>query len=56
MESILLDTMFELPSMENVDKVVINKDVVESAALPDFSADAPKAAKAKVAQEKTDVA
>ncbi len=36
MENILLDTMYELPSMENIEEVVINKDVVESAALPKF--------------------
>ncbi|MGK2285764.1 ATP-dependent Clp protease ATP-binding subunit ClpX [Pedomonas sp. V897] len=29
MEAILLDTMFELPGMDGVDEVVINKDVVE---------------------------
>jgi ATP-dependent Clp protease ATP-binding subunit ClpX len=28
MESILLDTMYDLPSMEGVDEVVIDKDVV----------------------------
>ncbi|MCH8685606.1 ATP-dependent Clp protease ATP-binding subunit ClpX [Pedomonas mirosovicensis] len=29
MEAILLDTMFDLPGMDGVDEVVINKDVVE---------------------------
>lgn len=34
MESILLETMFELPSYESVEQVVINKEVVESQASP----------------------
>lgn len=34
MEGILLDTMFELPSYENVDEIVINKEVVEGRAQP----------------------
>lgn len=34
MESILLDTMFELPSYENVEEVIINKEVVEGRAQP----------------------
>jgi ATP-dependent Clp protease ATP-binding subunit ClpX len=34
MESILLETMFELPSLEGVDQVVINKEVVEGRAKP----------------------
>jgi ATP-dependent Clp protease ATP-binding subunit ClpX len=34
MESILLDTMFEMPSYEDVEEVVINKDVVEGTAQP----------------------
>jgi ATP-dependent Clp protease ATP-binding subunit ClpX len=34
MESILLDTMFELPSMSGVEEVVINKEVVEGRAKP----------------------
>ena len=34
MESILLETMFEIPGLEGVTEVVINKDVVESAAKP----------------------
>jgi ATP-dependent Clp protease ATP-binding subunit ClpX len=29
MENILLDTMFDLPSMDGVDEVMIDKDVVE---------------------------
>jgi ATP-dependent Clp protease ATP-binding subunit ClpX len=28
MENILLDTMFDLPSMDGVDEVVVDKDVV----------------------------
>ena len=34
MENILLDTMFEMPSFEDVDEVVINKEVVEGRAQP----------------------
>src|SRR5262249_34614306 len=34
MEGILLDTMFDLPSLEGVEEVVISKEVVEGAARP----------------------
>jgi ATP-dependent Clp protease ATP-binding subunit ClpX len=34
MEDILLDTMFELPSMDNVDEVVVNEEAVMSEAKP----------------------
>ena len=34
MEGILLDTMFELPSLEGVEEVVISKEVVEGTARP----------------------
>jgi ATP-dependent protease Clp ATPase subunit len=34
MESILLDTMFDLPSLEGVEEVVIAKQVVEATAPP----------------------
>ena len=34
MESILLDTMFELPSLEGVKEVVISREVVEGTARP----------------------
>jgi ATP-dependent Clp protease ATP-binding subunit ClpX len=34
MEDILLDTMFELPSLEGVEKVVISQEVVEGTAPP----------------------
>ncbi|MBD3678620.1 MAG: ATP-dependent Clp protease ATP-binding subunit ClpX [Rhodobacteraceae bacterium] len=34
LEDILLDTMFELPSMENVDEVVVNEEAVTSEASP----------------------
>ena len=34
LESILLDLMYELPSMTNVEEVVINADVVDNAAAP----------------------
>ncbi len=36
MESILLDTMFDLPSMENVEEVIINGDVVNSVGQPEI--------------------
>jgi ATP-dependent Clp protease ATP-binding subunit ClpX len=34
MESILLDTMFDLPSLEGVEEVVISRKVVEGSARP----------------------
>jgi len=34
MEGILLDTMFELPGLDEVDEVVINKEVIEGRAKP----------------------
>jgi ATP-dependent Clp protease ATP-binding subunit ClpX len=34
METILLETMFELPSLHGVEEVVINKEVVAAAAKP----------------------
>ncbi|KPN63102.1 ATP-dependent Clp protease ATP-binding subunit ClpX [Aliiroseovarius crassostreae] len=34
MEDILLDTMFELPALENVDEVVVNEEAVTSDASP----------------------
>ena len=34
MESILLDTMFDLPSLEGVEEVVISSEVVEGTARP----------------------
>jgi ATP-dependent Clp protease ATP-binding subunit ClpX len=34
MEAILLDTMFDLPSLEGVEEVVISKQAVEGAARP----------------------
>jgi ATP-dependent Clp protease ATP-binding subunit ClpX len=34
MESILLDTMFELPSMRGVEEIVVSADVVEGRAQP----------------------
>ena len=34
MEGILLDTMFDLPSLEGVEEVVISREVVEGAAQP----------------------
>jgi ATP-dependent Clp protease ATP-binding subunit ClpX len=36
MESILLATMFDLPSLENVEEVVVNKEVAENRAQPLF--------------------
>jgi ATP-dependent Clp protease ATP-binding subunit ClpX len=37
MESILLSTMFDLPGLENVDEVVINREVAEGRAAPLFT-------------------
>jgi len=34
METILLDTMFDLPGLEGVEEVVISKQVVEGASVP----------------------
>ncbi|HKJ75357.1 MAG TPA: ATP-dependent Clp protease ATP-binding subunit ClpX, partial [Alphaproteobacteria bacterium] len=34
MEGVLLDTMYELPSLEGVEEVVINSEVVEGRAQP----------------------
>jgi ATP-dependent Clp protease ATP-binding subunit ClpX len=34
MESILLDTMFDLPSLEGVEEIVISREVVEGSARP----------------------
>lgn len=34
MEAMLLDTMFELPSYENVDEIIINKEVIEGRSQP----------------------
>jgi ATP-dependent Clp protease ATP-binding subunit ClpX len=34
MEAILLDTMFDLPTLEGVQEVVISKEVVEGKARP----------------------
>ncbi len=34
MESILLDTMFDLPGLDSVDEVVINGDVSDGKAKP----------------------
>jgi ATP-dependent Clp protease ATP-binding subunit ClpX len=34
MENILLDTMFELPGLEGVEEVVINREVAEEQARP----------------------
>ena len=33
MEDILLDTMFDLPGMESVEKVVVNEDAVDNASV-----------------------
>jgi ATP-dependent Clp protease ATP-binding subunit ClpX len=34
MEAILLDTMFDLPTYQGVDEVVVNAEVVEGRAQP----------------------
>ncbi len=47
-ESVLLDTMYELPSLENVSKVVVDESVIEHKSEPyliyETPADSPKAA------------
>ncbi|MCL4724354.1 MAG: ATP-dependent Clp protease ATP-binding subunit ClpX [Rhodocyclaceae bacterium] len=45
LESVLLDTMYELPNMENVSKVVVDEGMIEGAAKPILIyADQPKVA------------
>jgi ATP-dependent Clp protease ATP-binding subunit ClpX len=45
LESVLLDTMYELPNMENVTKVVIDEGMIEGSARPILLyADQPKVA------------
>ena len=34
MESILLDSMYELPGLEGVEEIVINREVIEGGAKP----------------------
>jgi ATP-dependent Clp protease ATP-binding subunit ClpX len=34
MEAILLDTMFDLPSLEDIEEVMISRQVVEGTARP----------------------
>jgi ATP-dependent Clp protease ATP-binding subunit ClpX len=34
MESVLLDTMYDIPGSTDIDKVVVNKEVVEGKAKP----------------------
>jgi ATP-dependent Clp protease ATP-binding subunit ClpX len=34
MENILLDSMFDLPGLDNVEEIVINREVVEGRAKP----------------------
>ena len=34
MESILLDTMYELPSMKNLEEVIITKEVIDDCSKP----------------------
>ena len=34
METVLLDTMYDLPSFENVDEIIINKEVIEGRSQP----------------------
>ena len=46
LESTLLDTMFDLPTLENVDSVVINEEVIQNNAMPLFVY-TPKEAKSK---------
>jgi ATP-dependent Clp protease ATP-binding subunit ClpX len=43
MEQVLLDTMYDLPSMDNVSKVVIDENVISGEARPYMIFDAPEA-------------
>ena len=49
LESVLLDTMYELPGMENVSKVVIDENMISSDAKPILIYADPPKAKAKAA-------
>lgn len=52
LENLLLDTMFELPDKENVEKVIIDEDVVDTDKEPTFIlADKKKAKKSKKKEE-----
>jgi ATP-dependent Clp protease ATP-binding subunit ClpX len=42
MEAILLEPMYEIPGMTDVDKVVVSKDVVEGKAKPVMVHGAPR--------------
>jgi len=48
-ESVLLDTMYELPSLENVSKVVVDESVIEHKSEPYLIYETPPAAAPKVA-------
>ena len=58
MESILLDTMFDLPGMEGIDEVVVNAEVVQGKKQPLLVHATPekKAKSKKAAEEKSDKA
>ena len=57
LEILLLDTMFDLPDKENIDKVVIDADVVKGTKEPTFVyADKKKKKPAKKAADEKDVA
>lgn len=49
LESVLLDTMYDLPSLENVAKVVVDESVIDSKAEPYLIYETPPAAVAKAA-------
>jgi ATP-dependent Clp protease ATP-binding subunit ClpX len=49
MESILLEPMYELPGLENIDKVVVSKENVESASKPLYSFSEAKKTETKTA-------
>ena len=50
-ESVLLDTMYELPSLENVSKVVVDESVIEHKSEPYLIYQAPPAPKAAASGE-----
>jgi len=54
MEGMLLETMYDLPDAENVEKVIVNADVVNGEAQPEFVKSDKKKAKKKTAKSDKD--
>ncbi len=49
MEDILLDTMFELPGLDNVEEVVVKEEAVNNGAKPLYVLSEPKKKEAATA-------